>query len=111
MNKYEQIRINLINGDRGRCVMGAILNEYGSPSNVTHDFTSSVWDSVIGIHNIDKPTRNFSRPYNNKESYIDRLKETHKETGRIQMRLLTTLNDSFGTTFEEFRDIFYEMDV
>ncbi len=89
-------------GTNKRCMMGVFM-EYGGLS-------EGGPDDIVRVSS--KFSDNYGVPYNyGKQEVIDELKGYYAFHKRIEHDFVVKLNDTFGVTFEEFRDLFKEMDV
>ena len=118
--RFRQIILKLSNHECGRCAMGVIYSyclkdgDVHSVIGVPPEWISEFNSAIAEQFHVDLPLLRaipFKCDRSEKDKAIDLIKKSYKENGVISIDDITILNDYFHLTFEEFRDLFKEMDA
>lgn len=101
---YEQAKGTYIKSDQSkRCVLGAVFGG---------DLDDMHINAVRAYIKFNIKVTNEIPLGMSKEGTIKEFKEIYKKTGGIASHNhITYLNDMYSVSFEEFRDLFYEMNI
>jgi hypothetical protein len=113
--KFTQITDRLFREDVKRCALGVIMSYTGvtTLSELLVN-TEKFYTSVCPQYKLSKVIGYGSYPLyelENREQVVKYLKGYYEKTDTIGMEFITVLNDCYQFTFEDFRDLFKEMDV
>jgi hypothetical protein len=114
-NKFIQVKLAPVIGDKLRCAMGMIMSytgvvdesnfiNYDKYNNVVrqqYDMSANVFNQSLYLKNI----------FSEKAKVIENFKNDYKSTGIVDTSFIKLLNDYHNFSFEDFRDLFKEMDV
>lgn len=115
-HKYKQIANKFFDSENGRCASGVIFS-YASdkrPKDMNKSILNGeMWKIVMEKYGVGRKDINYSKVlYNNcvTQNLVDDLRGYYIRTGIINSNEIQFLND-IGFTFEQFRDLFKEMNV
>jgi hypothetical protein len=114
-DKFKQVKLRLAIGDKGRCALGVVMSytEVVDSIGLKVDNNKFLRDvcSQFKLYTILDVGLYPRYAAKTREQIVGYLKSRYEKTGIVDTTFISILNDYHDFSFEDFRDLFKEMDV